>query len=66
MTEEAAMIKCPVLVLDSRGDKLFDTEDFYRTAEMTGGEIYLYGTEYSHTVFDEAPDFRNRVKAFFD
>lgn len=66
LTEEAAMIKCPVLVLGSRGDKLLDTEDFYRTAEMTGGEIYLYGTEYSHAVFDEAPDFRNRVKAFFD
>lgn len=66
LSEEAAEIKCPVLVLGSKGDKVLSAEASCQIAEITGGEIYLYSEEYPHAVFDEAPDFRERVKAFFD
>lgn len=35
-------------------------------AQLTGGELYLYGAEYPHSVYDETPNFRERVKEFFD
>ncbi|MBR6311681.1 MAG: hypothetical protein IKR51_01740 [Oscillospiraceae bacterium] len=34
-------------------------------AEGIGCGIYMY-EGYSHAVYDEAPDFRGRLKAFFD
>lgn len=66
LTKEAAKIKCPVLVLGSKGDEVLSVEASCQIAEITGGELFLYGAEYSHAVFDEAPDLRDRVKAFFD
>lgn len=66
ISEEAAAIKCPVLILGSAGDKVLTAEASFEIADITGGEIYMYGEEYSHAVYDEAPDFRDRVKSFFD
>ena len=66
LTEEAADIKCPVLVLGTEGDNVLTAEASSQIAEITGGELFLYGAEYPHAVFDEAPDLRDRVKAFFD
>lgn len=66
LTKEAAAIRCPVLVLGSEGDQVLTAEGARQIAEITGGELYLYGAEYPHAVYDEAPDLRDRVKAFFD
>lgn len=66
LTGEAAAVRCPVLVLGSEGDQVLTAAASAEIAQITGGELYLYGEEYPHAVFDEAPDFRNRVKAFFD
>ena len=66
LTAEAAAIQCPVLVLGSRGDRTLGVEGAVQIAELTGGELYLYGEAYPHAVYDEAPDVRERVKAFFD
>lgn len=66
LTQEAAAIRCPVLVLGSAGDRVLTDRASAQSAEITGGELYLYGEEYPHAVYDEAPDLRPRVKAFFD
>lgn len=66
ITKEAAEIKCPILVLGSKGDQVLAVEASCLIAEITGGEFYLYGEESSHAIFDEEPDLRERVKAFFD
>lgn len=63
---EAAAIGCPVLVIGSEGDRVLTVEASRKIAEITGGELYVYGAEYPHAVYDEAPDVRERVKAFFD
>lgn len=65
LTKEAVRIKCPVLVLGSKGDQVLTAEASCQIAEITGGELYLYGEEYPHAVYDEAPDLRDRVKAFW-
>lgn len=65
ITAEAAAIKCPVLVLGSGGDRVMTVEASMKIAEITGANSYIYGDEYPHAVYDEAPDFRGRVKAFF-
>ncbi len=66
ISETAAKINCPILILGSKGDKVLTAEASAVIAEITGGELYLYGAEYPHAVYDEAPDLRDRVKAFFD
>lgn len=66
LTEEAAEVKCPVLILGSKGDKVLTDKASYEMADIMGGEIYMYGEEYPHAVYDEAPDFKDRAKQFFD
>ncbi len=57
-------IKCPVLVLAAEGDMLLGAEPSRRIAAATGGQLYVY-PGYSHAVYDEAPDFVDRLNAFF-
>lgn len=66
LTKEAAAIKCPVFVIGSQGDRVLTYQASEKIAEITGGQFYLYGEEYPHAVYDEAPDLRSRVKEFFD
>lgn len=56
-------IKCPVLVMGDRNDRVFGGEASELIAEKLGCEIYMYDG-YSHAVYDEAPDFRKRVYDF--
>lgn len=55
-------IVCPVYVFGSEGDRVFGTEGVRRLAALTGGELKIYGPEYGHAVYDEAPDFIEAVK----
>ena len=57
-------IKCPVLVIGSKQDKIFSADDFRFLCEKTGGEIYLY-KDFGHAVYDEAPDFKEHIMKFF-
>lgn len=59
-------IKCPVLVFACEGDKVFGTEGGRNIAELTGGKLVVYGKEYGHAVYDEAPDFIGQVKEFLN
>ena len=57
-------IRCPLLAVGSEKDAVFGAEGTRLIAEKTGGECFLY-EGFSHAVYDEAPDFRDRMKKFF-
>ena len=65
ITAEASAVKCPILVVGSLGDEVMTAEASAQIAEITGNELFLYGKEFPHAVYDEAPDFLERVRTFF-
>lgn len=58
-------IKCETLVIGSKGDKVFGPKPSEEIAEILGCGIYMYGEEYGHSVYDEAPDYIDRLYEFF-
>lgn len=66
LRKEASMIQCPLLIMGSEGDKVLGPEATKIIAEKTKGELYMYGKEYPHAIYDEAPNLRDRAKAFMD
>ena len=62
---ELGRITCPAFVFGSERDAVLSPETVRALAEGLGCGIYMY-EGYSHAVYDEAPDFRGRLKAFFD
>lgn len=58
-------IKCPVFVLGAKQDKVIGVRGSYEIAEQTNAELYVY-ENYGHAVYDEAPDYRQKIKDFFD
>ena len=63
-SDELGKIRCPVLVIGVRGDKVFSGEASEYLAERLGCECYMY-EGYGHAVCDEAPDFKARMLRFF-
>lgn len=61
MTDELGNITCPVLVISSKDDKIFDIPD----AERYGFEAYSYDG-FAHAAFDTAPDYKERILDFFN
>lgn len=66
ITEEAKSVKCPVLILGAKGDRVLTSDASEEIAELTHGEIFIYSEDFPHAVYDEAPDLRGKVKEFFD
>lgn len=64
VTSKLDEIKCPVLIIGSKKDRVFDWTGMQKTAEQQGWESYFY-EEYSHCVYGEAPDFKVKLKEFF-
>jgi len=62
--QKLEIIKCPTLVIGAEGDKVFDCAYSKMIAEKTKGELFIYGKEYGHTVYDEAPDYVERLYNF--
>lgn len=56
-------LTCPVFVLGDKNDNVIGPEGSVELAERLGCEIYLY-EYYSHAVYDEAPDIKERILAF--
>lgn len=65
-TSKLDKIKCPVYVIGSEGDLIFTKEEIQNLAERTGAKIKIYGPEYGHGVYDEAPDFKEKMLEFFE
>ena len=65
VTDRLNEIGIPTLVLGSRDDKLITVEEMELLQDkLPDGEIYLYDG-YGHAVYDEAPDFKNRIMEFY-
>lgn len=64
LTEQLKKIKCPAIVAGAAGDKVFSTDDFRLISESLGCEMFIYD-DFCHAVYDEAPDFKERIAAFF-
>lgn len=64
ISAELDRINCPVLVLGCDGDKVLGAQASREIAEILGCEIYMYPAEYSHCVYDEAPDYKDRMQDY--
>lgn len=64
--DDLSNIKCPVLVLGSKGDKVVGVDGSIEIADALNCEIYLYDENYGHGVYDEATDYRNRCLEFLN
>lgn len=64
VSAELSKVTCPVLVLGCEGDNVLGAQASREIAEILGCEIYMYPAEYSHCVYDEAPDYKDRMHAF--
>ena len=57
-------IKCPVLVLGCYGDKVATALGSTQIADKLNCDIYMYDDTYGHGVYDEAPDYREKMLDF--
>jgi len=64
LEKQPAGIHCPALVLTSLGDRVFGPEPGRRIAEELNAKLYEYSPEYGHAVYDEAPDYAERIVKF--
>ena len=62
--DQLGAIRCPVLVLGSKGDRVVTAEGSRQIAEKLRCAIYLYDASYGHAVYDEAPDYKKRILNF--
>ena len=63
LADKLKEIKCPVFVLGDTNDTVLGIEETHRLIKELGCESYIYN-EYSHSVYDEAPDIKNRIFEF--
>ena len=65
VSDRSKEILVPTLILGSIKDKIIDPAEMILMHEqMPESDLYLY-EDYSHAVYDEAPDFKERIMAFF-
>lgn len=57
-------IQCPTFVIGDRQDNVLGVEGSYDIAERLKCDLYIY-EEYSHGVYDEAEDIKDRLLEFF-
>ncbi len=57
-------ITCPVLAIGGALDRIFPPEQAMQIARQTGGRFFIFDN-YGHAVYDEAPDYLNKVWEFF-
>lgn len=62
--EDLPKIKCPVLVIGAKKDRVIPVEESYSIAEKIKADLYVY-EDYGHAVYDEAPDYKKRIMDFF-
>ena len=62
--DRLGQIKCETLVLGATGDKIFSYKDQIKIADKIGCDYYMFDG-YSHCVYDEAPDYLDRLEEFF-
>ena len=56
---------CPVLAIGAAEDRIFGSEATMEIARRTGGRFFIY-KGYGHAVYDETPDYLQKVWEFFE
>lgn len=68
ISDRVKKIECPVFVVGDTDDKIFGTQGSEGISDLLkdhpGFEMYMY-SGYGHAVYDSAPDFKERMTAFF-
>lgn len=66
--EDLAKIQAPMLIICSEGDKVLTAEGSKEMAQKLGDRatLFVYGPEFGHGVYDEAPDFQTKMHEFLD
>jgi len=64
LSDALGRIRCPALVIGAEADGLFPAAEMRALAQRLGAECFLYGEGYRHGVYDEAPDFKEKILAF--
>mgnify|MGYP002868369695 CR=1 FL=1 len=64
-TDRLSAITAKTLVIGCFGDAVVGWRASVDIAERLGCELVIYGAEYGHSVYDEAPDYRRRLYEFF-
>ena len=63
--DELTKIKCPVMAVGAEHDSVFPGNVSAREiADRLGCGLYIY-PDYRHAVYDEAPDYREKIMDFF-
>ena len=62
--EELSALRCPTLVVGAEQDQVMSPAASREIGEKLGCECVIY-ENYGHAVYDEAPDFRERMLTFF-
>lgn len=63
--EQLNKIKAPTFVIGAQNDNVLTANASVKIAEKMNCELYMYNG-YSHAVYDEAKDYKERIKQFFD
>ncbi len=58
-----SFVKCPSLVIGAEDDRVLSVDASYDTAARLGDTPYIYNN-YGHAVYDEAPDYKDRLLCF--
>lgn len=66
LKNEISGIRCPALVCMSEGDRTVRPEASRELARLLKTAPLVYPARYGHAVCDEAPDFRRRLRDFFE
>ena len=64
VNDELDKIKCKTLVIGAENDAVVTGNSSREMAEKLNCDLYMYD-KYGHAVYDEAPDFKERVAEFF-
>lgn len=62
--DRLSSLNVPTLVIGSNEDKVLTANASLEIAQKLGCEIYMYDG-FSHAVYDEAPDYKDKIEAFF-
>lgn len=63
VSDQIGQISCPVLVLGDQNDATIGVEGSYEIIERLGCSYEIYD-QYSHAVYDEAPELKEKIQAF--
>ncbi len=64
--DELSSIKAPVMAIGAKGDRVTTAEGSRQIAKALACDLYLYDENYGHGVYDEASDYTERCKRFFE